>query len=154
MGCKEQLERYFRENGVPFLTMSHPPAFTAPEVAAAQHVPGKQVAKVVMVKAGDRVIMCVLPANSHVDFRLLADCLKVENACLAHEEEFSSLFADCLLGAMPPFGNLYNIPVYLDALLTDDPEIVFQAGTHTDTIKIRYADYVRLVKPQVAPFAL
>jgi Ala-tRNA(Pro) deacylase len=154
MECKERLERYFRENGVPYIAMSHPPAFTAPEVAAAQHIPGKQVTKVVMAKAGDQVVMCVVPANKHVDFRLLAVALKAPEARLAHEEEFSPLFPDCLLGAMPPFGNLYNLPVYLDTSLSDDPELVFQAGTHTDSIKIRLSDYLRLAKPQVIQLAL
>jgi Ala-tRNA(Pro) deacylase len=154
MECKERLEQYLRENGVPYLAASHPPAFTAPEVAAAMHAPGKQVAKVVMIKAGDSLVMCVLPANAHINLRLLADLLNTPDARLAHEEEFSALFPDCLLGAMPPFGNLYGIPVYLDTLLTDDPEIIFQAGSHTDTIRIRYADYVRLAKPQIASFAL
>ena len=154
MACKERLEQYFRDNGVPFVAMSHPPAFTAPEVAAAQHVPGKQVVKVVMVKAGEHVVMCAVPANKHVDLRALAALLHTDDARLAHEEEFAPLFPDCLLGAMPPFGHLYGVPVYMDASLTDDPEIVFQAGTHTDTMKIRNADYMRLVKPQVASFAL
>lgn len=154
MTCKERLEQYFRENAVPYISTSHPPAFTAPEVAAAQHVPGKQVIKVVMAKAGERIIMCAVPANKHVDFRALAALLHESDARLAHEEEFAPLFPDCLLGAMPPFGHLYNVPVYLDKSLTDDPEIVFQAGTHTDTLKIRYSDYVRLVKPHIASFVL
>ena len=154
MECKERLERYFRENGVPFITMNHPPAFTAPEVAAAQHVPGKQVAKVVMVMADSALVMCVLPANAHVNVRLLADLLTAAEARPAHEDEFASIFPDCLLGAMPPFGNLYNVPVYCDPSLLDAPEIVFQAGTHSDAVKIRSADYVRLVTPRVAQFAL
>jgi len=154
MECKTRLEEYFRQNRVPFQTMTHPPAFTAPEVAAAQHVSGIQVAKVVMAKAGDKLVMVVLPATKHVNFRLLSDYLHVPDIRLAREDEFSTLFPDCLLGAMPPFGNLYSIPVYVDVSLTNDPEIVFQAGTHTDTMKIRYSDYARLVNPQVAPFAL
>ncbi len=154
MECKERLERYFRENGVPFVALTHPPAFTAPEVAAVQHVPGKQVAKVVMVSAGGSLVMCVLPANAHISFRLLAGILNSTEARLAHEDEFSHIFSDCLLGAMPPFGNLYNIPVYLETSLTDDSELVFQAGTHTDAMRLRYSDYVRLVKPHIAQFAL
>ena len=154
MTCKERLEQYFRDNAVPYIAQSHPPAFTAPEVAALLHVPGKQVVKVVLVKAADRIVMCAVPANKHVDVRALATLLNAPDARLAHEEEFAPLFPDCLLGAMPPFGHLYGVPVYLDALLTDDPEIVFQAGTHTDTMKIRLSDYTRLVKPQVASFVL
>ena len=154
MECRRRLEQYFRANSVPYQSMTHPPAYTAPEVAASQHVPGKQVAKVVMAMAGERLVMLVLPATAHVNFARLAEALQVPLALLAREEDFSALFADCMVGAMPPFGNLYDIPVYLDASLTDDPEIVFQAGTHTDTIKIRCSDYVKLVKPDVARFAL
>jgi Ala-tRNA(Pro) deacylase len=152
MVCKDRLEQYFRENDVPFRNMTHQAVFTAPEAAAAQHVPGKQVAKVVLVQAADGLVMCVVPANKHVDFRRLAE-LHLAVARLAHEDEFSVLFSDCELGAMPPFGNLYGIPVYLDVSLTDDPEIVFQAGTHTDSMKIRYPDYVRLVHPQIVDIA-
>ncbi len=154
MECRRRLALYFRANSVPFQSMTHPPAFTASEVAASQHVPGKQVAKVVMAMASERLVMLVLPANAHVNFGHLAEALQSPAARLAHEEEFSSLFSDCIVGAMPPFGNLYDIPVYLDASLTDDPEIVFQAGTHTDTIKIRCSDYMKLVKPEVARFVL
>jgi Ala-tRNA(Pro) deacylase len=154
MVCKERLEQYFRENGIPFRHVTHPPAFTAPEAAAAQHVPGKQVAKVVLAKADDALVMCVVPANKHVDLRALARMVGVAEARLAREDEFSTLFADCELGAMPPFGNLYGIPVYLDVSLTDDPEIVFQAGTHTDSMKIRYPDYERLIHPQIVQVAM
>jgi Ala-tRNA(Pro) deacylase len=105
-----------------------------------------------MVVAGGKLIMCVLPANAHVDLRRLSAIIGAPDARLAHESEFAARFPDCLLGAMPPFGNLYGVPVYLDAALTDDPEIVFQAGTHTDTIKIRYVDYARLVRPEIASF--
>ncbi len=153
MVCKERLEQYFRENEVPFRHVTHPPAFSAPEVAAAQHVPGKQVAKVVLAKADETLVMCVVPANKHVNFRLFAETLKVSEVRLAHEDEFSTRFADCELGAMPPFGNLYGIPVYLDVSLSDDPEIVFLAGTHTDSMRIRYPDYVRLVHPQIVEVA-
>jgi Ala-tRNA(Pro) deacylase len=152
MECKERLERYFRENNVPYIAAQHAPAFTAPEAAAAQHIPGKQVAKVVMVMAGDQLIMCVMAANAHVKLRKLGEVLGVADVRLAHEDEFAARFPDCLLGAMPPFGNLYGVPVYLDEALADVPEIVVQAGSHTDSIRIRYIDYQRLVKPHVARF--
>jgi Ala-tRNA(Pro) deacylase len=154
MTCKERLEKYFQDNGVPYQTMTHPQAFTAQEVAAAQRVSGRQVAKVVIVKAGEQMVMLVLPASYRVDFRRVAEALQVPHVRLATEDEFIGLFPDCLAGAMPPFGNLYNLPLYVDASLTEAPEIVFQAGTHVDTIKIRYEDYARLAQPHVAHFAL
>lgn len=154
MNCKERLEKYLQDNGVSFQTMLHPTAYTAQEVAAAQHIPGKQVAKVVMAKADDRMVMLVLPAPSRIDFDKIKGLLGVKDVRLAKEEEFGGVFPDCNLGAMPPFGNLYDIPVYVDTSLTEDLEIVFQAGTHRDTMKIRYADYARLVNPKIGRFAL
>jgi Ala-tRNA(Pro) deacylase len=116
-------------------------------------VKGKQVAKVVMVLADARVVMLVVPASYRIDFPKLKTVLKAKDARLAKEEEFSNLFPDCDTGAMPPFGNMYNVPVYVDRALTEDPEIVFQAGSHRDTMKIGYTDYVRLAQPVVADFA-
>lgn len=123
--CKQRLEKYFRENKVAFQSMTHPAAYTAQEVAAAQHVPGKQVAKVVMVKAGKQLMMAVLPAPYRVDLKKLASALGAKSARLAREEEFEGIFPDCEVGAMPPFGNLYQLLVYVDASLTEDVEIVF-----------------------------
>lgn len=154
MTCRERLEKYFHDNGVKFQAMKHPTAYTAQEVAAEQHVPGKQVAKVVMVQAEGQTFMLVLPASYRIDFGKLASSLGKKNPRLAKEEEFQGIFPDCEVGAMPPFGNLYNIPIYMDRSLTEDPEIVFQAGTHSDTMKIKYSDFERLAKPQVAEFAV
>lgn len=154
MECKEKLEKYFRDNRVEFRTMSHQTAYTAQEVAAAQKVKGKQVAKVAMVNADGRIVMVVLPASHHIDFPKLQRALGAKETCLAEEKEFSELFSDCDTGAMPPFGNLYHMPVYVDQSLTEDPEIVFQAGSHRDTIKITYQDYARLAQPQVIDFAV
>lgn len=153
MDCQAKLEKYFRENGVHYQTLSHPPAYTAQEIAAAQHVPGKQVAKVVMVTANSRPVMLVLPASHHIDFRKLGEALGMKNVRLAHESEFESLFPDCDLGAMPPFGNLYGVRVCADETLAEDAEIVFQAGAHDTTMKIAYSDFVRLANPIVAEFA-
>lgn len=154
MNCRERLEKYFRDNGVKFQAMTHPTVYTAQEVAAEQHVPGKQVAKVVMVQAEGEMVMLVLPASSRIDFQKLSSALGKKGPHLAKEEEFERVFPDCEVGAMPPFGNLYNVSVYVDRSLTEDSEIVFQAGTHTETMKVRFADYERLVKSQVAEFAV
>ena len=153
MRCKERLEAYLREQGVPFQIQHHPIAFTAQEVAASEHVPGRLVVKVVMVVAGGQPVMLALRATDRVDLRKLAAVLGVTDVRLAEEREFGALFPDCELGAMPPFGNLYGMPVYVDTALAEDETIVFQAGTHTDTMSLKYADFARLVRPAVADFA-
>jgi Ala-tRNA(Pro) deacylase len=154
MDCKAKLEKYFRDNRVEFQAMTHRTAYTAQEVAAAQGVKGKQVAKVTMVIADARVVMLVLPASHRIDFPKLKKALGAKEARLAKEEEFSNLFPDCDTGAMPPFGNIYRVEAYVDRSLTEDPEIVVQAGSHRDTIKIAYKDYARLAQPNVAEFAV
>ncbi len=151
--CKDRLLAYLKGNNVPFQSMKHHAAFTAQEVAAAQKVPGKQVAKVVIIKADGTMAMLVMPASHRIDFRKLNAILGGKEARLAEEEEFANLFPDCDTGAMPPFGNLYHVTVYVDKSLTEDPEIVFNAGTHTETLKVSYADYSRLANPIVADFA-
>jgi len=152
MDCKERVRRYLLENNVPFRLEEHYPAYTAQEVAEAEHVPGQQVAKVVMVKADDQMLMLVVPAVRRVDLDMLADFLGRHNLRLAREEEFASFFPDCEVGAMPPFGNLYGLPVYVDVSLTEAPTIIFQAGSHQETMEIAYSDYARLVQPTVGSF--
>lgn len=152
MNCKERLKKVLRENKVSFEAQTHPEAYTAQEVAAAQHVSGHQVAKVVMVWAGRQLSMLVIPASGRVDLRAAAELLQVKRTRLATEAEFSDHFPDCLVGAMPPFGNLYDLPVFVDRALTTHSEIVFRVGTYTETMKISYEDYERLVQPQVGDF--
>jgi len=154
MKGKERLEAYLRENGVPYESRHHPLAYTAQEVAAAEHVPGRMLTKVVMARADDRMVMLVLPAPHRVDLQKLKGLLGAKEIRLAREEEFVDLFPDCEVGAMPAFGNLYDVPVYADKALAEEETIVMQAGTHTDTISLRYADFQRLVKPTVAEFAV
>lgn len=153
MGCKEDLEKYLKDNSVKYKEMVHQEVYTAQEIAAAQHVPGKQLAKVVMAKADGEMAMLVLPATHRVDFAKVKSLLGKKNVSLAKEEDFKDVFPDCEVGAMPPFGHLYQVPVYVDQALAEDPEIVFQAGTHVHTIKMKYADYEKLVKPKVGEFA-
>jgi Ala-tRNA(Pro) deacylase len=147
------MEQYLRENGVPFEVMAHSQVFTMQEVAAALHVPGNQVAKVVMVKANGRMIMLVVPAPLRLNVARVKDELGVKKASLAKESEFSTLFDDCATGAMPPFGNLYDVPVYVDESLAGEENIVFRVGTHRHTMKVAYADFARLVQPVVGDFA-
>jgi Ala-tRNA(Pro) deacylase len=153
MECRDRLEQYLRENGVPFEVQHHPRAITAQEVAATEHVPGKMLAKVVMVLVDGEMVMLSLPAPYQVDLEKVGKVLGAEVARLADEEEFEGAFPDCEVGAMPPFGNLYGIPIYVEEALAEDETIFFRAGTHTDTMSVRYADYEQLVEPTVAKFA-
>ena len=153
MECRDRLEEYLRENGVPFEVQHHPRAITAQEVAATEHVPGKMLAKVVVVMVDGRMVMLSLPAPYQVDLEKVGKVLGAEEARLAEEEEFEGTFPDCEVGAMPPFGNLYELPVYVEEALAEDETIFFRAGTHTDTMSVRYADFKQLVKPTVAEFA-
>lgn len=153
MNCQQRLEQYLRENGASFEVMTHAQVYTMQEVAAALHVSGKQVAKVVMVKAGGKMVMLVVPAPSRLNFAQLRTVLGVKKVGLAKEEEFGPLFADCVTGAMPPFGNLYDLPVYVDQALTEEADIVFRIGTHRHTMKVAYADFSRLAQPTVGEFA-
>jgi len=153
MQCKERLEQYLRDNDVPFETMTHTQAYTMPEVAAALHVPGKQVAKVVVVKTDGKTVMLVIPASHRLSFAQVRAMLGTKKVSLAKEEEFADLFPDCAIGAMPPFGNLYDVPVYVDQALTEEANIVFRVGTHRHTMKVAYADFARLAQPAVGEFA-
>lgn len=150
MDCKERLESYLRENNVPYQVQPHVIAYTAQEVAAIEHVPGRQLAKVVMVIADGEMRMLVAPASRQVSISLVEAAMDAEDVRLATEEEFGPLFPDCEIGAMPPFGNLYEVPVYVDTVLAENETIVFQAGSHTETISIKYTDFARLVEPTVA----
>lgn len=149
MTCKDKLAAYLRENHVWFEAQHHRAAYTAQEVAASEHVPGQQVAKVVIAIADDALVMVVLPANRRADLVKLRAALGARSLRLADEHDFARRFSDCELGTMPPFGNLYDLPVYVDRMLAEDETIVFQAGTHTDTMRIRYADYARLARPTI-----
>ena len=153
MNCKDRLESYLRDNQVSFETHHHPTAFTAQEVAASEHTPGKMVVKVVMVLADGELVMLAMPAPYQADLDRVGEVLGATEVRLAHEEEFASAFPDCEVGAMPPFGNLYDLPVYVDEALAEDETIVVQAGAHTDTIHLNYADFERLVEPTVVRFA-
>jgi Ala-tRNA(Pro) deacylase len=144
---------FLNRSKVPYEVLHHPEAFTAQELAAIEHVKGRSHAKVVMVKAEGAVLMAVLPADHRVDLEKL-DKATGRKTALATEAEFKALFPDCAVGTMPPFGELYGVPAYLDASLTDAERIVFEAGTHSDAIRMRYADYARVAKSTVADFAV
>jgi Ala-tRNA(Pro) deacylase len=153
LNCRQRLEHYLRERGVAYEFQHHPLAYTARAVAATEHVPPKEVAKSVVLMTDGRLAMVVLPASHELQISELARGLGVREARLAEEIEFGPAFPDCEVGAMPPFGSLYGVPVYVDASLSEDEDIVFQAGTHTDTVRIKYADYARLVNPIIVNIA-
>jgi Ala-tRNA(Pro) deacylase len=154
MDCRERLEQVLRENGVAYEILSHDSAYTMPEVAAALHISGKQVAKAVVVEADGELAMVVVRSCDRVDLKKLRAALGKAGIRLAKEHEFAGRFPDCLTGAQPPFGNLYDLPVYLDQALAEQPQIVFRAGTYRQMMQIASADLVRLVQPTVGDFAL
>jgi Ala-tRNA(Pro) deacylase len=134
---------------IPYTHQVHRTAYTAQEVAAEEHIPGKEMAKTVVLTTGQGLAMAVLPASRRLDLEAARRLVGDPQARLASEIEFTGLFPDCDVGAMPPFGNVYGIPVYLDSGLADNEEIVFNATTHQDTIRMKYSDFVRVVKPTV-----
>ena len=154
MDCFQRIKEYLGRHDVEYEVKHHPLAYTAQDVAASEHLPSQLMAKVVMVVADGRLTMLVLPASRRIDEERAAAALNAKIVRLAQEEEFASTFPDCVVGAMPPFGNLYGVPVYVDNELAEDEAITFQAGTHTRTITLKYADFERLVGPTVADLAL
>lgn len=152
MSISRTLKAYLNHERVHYDVLPHPEAFRAAEIAHTLQTPKKEMAKVVIVKVQERFVMTVLPASWHVDLHRVRTAFATHQVRLATEEEITGLFPDCELGAMPPFGNLYGLPVYVDQSLTEDEEIVFQAGTHSDAIRMRYMDFAALVFPVVAEF--
>jgi len=141
------------ENKVRYQVLQHPEAVSAQRIAQAEHVKGRHHAKVVVVKADDAHLMMVLPADHHIDLEKTGKATG-KPVSLGKEQEFKSLFPDCAIGAMPPFGNLYGLPTYVDRDLAEQDYIVFEAGTHTDAIKMSYRDYEKIVKPKVSDLAI
>ena len=153
MPCKK-LKEYLDRNEVAYVSISHSQAFTAQQVAASAHIPGKNMVKTVMVVINGEMAMAVLPASYYVDFNLLKDVTGEGNVRLASETEFKDMFPDCEVGAMPPFGNLYNLTVYVAKVLTENEQIAFNAGTHTELIQMSFRDFEHLVHPRIMKFAV
>jgi len=149
----KKLKTYLDEANIKYLTISHSSAFTSQDIAASAHVSGKEFAKTVMIKIDGMMAMAVLPASYHIDFDTLRKIFGTKFVTLATEPEFKDRFPDCELGAMPPFGNLYGMEVYVAEALTNNKEIAFNAGSHTELIRLSYFDYQRLVKPRVLKFS-
>jgi Ala-tRNA(Pro) deacylase len=153
MNIPSKLIDFLNQNQVRYEVIHHPEAFTAQELAAIEHVKGKQHAKVVMVKSNGDLLMTVLPADHRIDLEKL-DRLTGHPTSLAAEPDFKDKFPDCATGAMPPFGHLYNVRTLMDQSLADDDTIVFEAGTHTDAIKMRGKDFARIARSELADFAV
>lgn len=146
-----KLTDYLDENDKKYVVVKHAPAYTAQEVAASAHVPGKEMAKTVILKVDGDMKMIVLPSNYNVDFDSVKEALGAGEVELASEDEFESLFPDCEVGAMPPFGKLYEMDTLVAEPLTEDEEIAFNAGTHKELVKMDYRDYEELADPQIIP---
>jgi len=145
----KKLRDYLDENSIKYVSLHHSKAFTAQEVAGSAHIPGRRMAKPVMVNADGDLKMVVLPSTHDLDFDALKNTLNASDVELASESDFKNLFPDCELGAMPPFGNLYDIETIVSEELTGDVEIAFNAGSHNEVIKMAYRDFETLVEPEI-----
>ncbi|MGA7615911.1 MAG: YbaK/EbsC family protein [Thermoanaerobaculia bacterium] len=144
-----KVREYLDRAGIRYVTISHSPAFTAQEIAASAHIKGKDLAKTVMIQVDDRIVMAVVPASKRLDLDQIGERLGARSVTLASEDAFQRLFPEIEPGAMPPFGNLYDMDVLVDTTLTEDEQIAFNAGSHTELIKMAFDDYRRVVQPKV-----
>jgi Ala-tRNA(Pro) deacylase len=150
----KRLKEFLDTNNVKYITISHSRAFTAQETATSAHIAREELAKTVIVKIDGKMAMAVLPASCNVDLELLKDVTNSSTIELANEKEFQDLFPDCEVGAMPPFGNLYQMEIFAAESLSEDEEFAFNAGTHKELIKMSYKDFERLAKSKVAKFSV
>jgi Ala-tRNA(Pro) deacylase len=148
-----RLKEMLDSKGVRYTILFHSPAYTAQQIAQAAHIPGKQLAKTVMVKLDGRLSMAVVPASYRVDLEALAYETGADRATLASEVDFRDIFPGCEVGAMPPFGNLFQVPVYVSDTLAEDALISFNAGNHTEVMTLAFRDFERLVEPKILPFS-
>lgn len=147
MSIPRHIKDFLDSRGVRYRQVAHPQEFTAPRVAEAQHISGKELAKSVIVVADNRLVMAVVPANERLDVEKLGQLIGAASVRLANENEFRERFPGCEVGAEPPFGQLYDVPVWLDASFEGNPTITFNAGTHSETIQMSLADFEELEKP-------
>jgi Ala-tRNA(Pro) deacylase len=148
-----KLTNFLDTHRVGYVVITHSPAYTAQGIAGLAHIPGRELAKTVMVKLDGSLVMAVLPAKYHVDLVALRRAANAKTAFLASEEEFKDMFPECETGAMPPFGNLYGLRVFADRSLEQDKEIAFNAGTHRELVRMQWNDFKKLVEPKMMAFA-
>ncbi len=153
MAVSERLRAFLHSSKVKFTAAKHPTVYTAQEIAASQHVPGRQLAKCVLINTNNGPVLAVLPAVYLVDLKKLKSQLGAKTATIGKEADIKQRFPDIEVGAMSPFGNLYQVPVIVDRSLSESDQIVFNAGSHTDTIKMAYKDFAGLVKPKAGAFS-
>jgi len=149
-----KLTEFLDKHNKKYVVIKHSQAYTAQEVAASAHIPGKNMAKTVMARINGKLSMLVLPSTHRVDFGHLKEVLGTDDVKIATEKEFEDLFPGSELGAMPPFGNLFNMNTYVAESLIDDDEIAFNAGTHKEVVQMSYDDFEELVKPEIIPLAI
>lgn len=149
-----KLKEFLDSKGVKYVLIKHSLAYTAQEIAASAHVRGKEMAKTVIVRIDGKLAMAVLPAARMVDVDRLKEGVGARSVQIASEEDFKGVFPECELGAMPPFGNLYDMEVYVSPELAEDEEIAFNAGTHTELFRLAYKDFERLARPKIVPIAM
>ena len=149
-----RVKEFLDTNRIFYSTIVHPTAYTAQGTAAYAHVSGNELAKTVMVCIDTQLAMAVLPASAQLDLSAFKRLTGARSVALAAEPEFELRFPDCDLGAMPPFGNLYGVPVYVEEKLAEDNEIAFNAGSHNELFRMKYDDFERVVNPIVGRFAM
>jgi len=149
----QRLKEYLNRNNVKYVSIVHSEAYTAQEIAELAHVSGKELAKTIVIKKDGQAAMAVLSASHKIEWNLLKAATGAVKVELAGEREFRDMFPDCEVGAMPPFGNLYGMEVFVETSLTRDREIAFNAGSHIELIKLSFEDFSRLVNPKVANFS-
>ncbi len=148
-----RLKDLLDSNKIKYTTISHSPAYTAQQIAASAHIPGRELAKTVVIKLDGKMAMAVLPASHKVDFTLLKKAAEAGKVELASEQEFKDMFPECEVGAMPPFGNLYGMDVFVEESLAEDDEIAFNACSHKELIRMTFKDYEKLAEPKVIKFS-
>ena len=150
----KRLREYLDQNNIKYQLINHSAAFTSQEIAASAHIPGREMAKVVMIKVDNKLEMAVLPASHTADLKRIKEVRQAHNVELAQESDYKDIFEESEAGAMPPFGNLFNLRVISSTDLSEDSQIVFNAGSHRELIKLSYEDYERLVQPLVCAFSI
>ena len=148
----ERVREFLTKHQIPYISIPHRIAFSSHRTAHAAHISGKYLAKTVLVKVDDRMVMIVMPASQKMEIRNLRSIFLAQKVELAHEDEFREMFPDCEIGGMPPFGNLYGVDVYVSERLTRDEEIAFNAGTHTELLRMKYSDFEKLVHPKILKY--
>ena len=148
----KKLKEFLDSKNIEYVSIYHAAASTSQRIAATSHIPGKELAKAVVIKVDGKMAMAVLPASHSINFELFKKAVNVGKVELAGELAFVNLFPDCEVGAMPPFGNLYGMDVFVAKILSEDEEISFNAGTHTELIRMAYADFIKIVNPIVGDF--